>query len=140
MNDTRNLRLQIAELGEAILGDNLLGLQVGNEPDLYGRYVSTLMVPPLSSGVAFRHNAGGRPTNYSPQDYFNEFGTIMTAINNNPKIPVKNNIIGPSTSGSQWTLEDVFNTSYIQAYTQNLGAIAVEKWVKPPVSHHPGCY
>jgi hypothetical protein len=39
MNDTKNLRLQIAEVGEAILGENLLGLQVGNEPDLYGRYI-----------------------------------------------------------------------------------------------------
>jgi hypothetical protein len=37
MNDTRNLRLEIAQLGEVILGDNQF--QVGNEPDLYGRYV-----------------------------------------------------------------------------------------------------
>ena len=35
MNDTTHLRLQIAELGDAILGDNVLGYQVGNEPDLY---------------------------------------------------------------------------------------------------------
>ena len=35
MNDTQNLRLQIAEVGEQILGENLLGMQVGNEPDLY---------------------------------------------------------------------------------------------------------
>lgn len=39
LNDTSNLRLAIAEYGERILGDNLLGLQVGNEPDLYARYV-----------------------------------------------------------------------------------------------------
>jgi hypothetical protein len=36
-NDTANLRLAIAEFGETILGDNLLGLQVGNEPDLYAK-------------------------------------------------------------------------------------------------------
>ena len=35
MNDTANPRLRIAEVGEAYLGDNLLGFQVGNEPDLY---------------------------------------------------------------------------------------------------------
>lgn len=35
MNDTSNLRLQIAEVAESVLGDNLLGLQLGNEPDLY---------------------------------------------------------------------------------------------------------
>lgn len=34
-NDTTNLRLQIAEVGQAVLGDNLIGLQAGNEPDLY---------------------------------------------------------------------------------------------------------
>lgn len=37
-NDT-NWRLQIAELGENILGDRLLGLQASNEPDLYARFV-----------------------------------------------------------------------------------------------------
>ena len=35
-NDT-NWRFQIAELGEAVLGDNLLGFQASNEPDLYQR-------------------------------------------------------------------------------------------------------
>ena len=44
MNDTANPRLQIAEVGESVLGDNLLGLQVGNEPDLYGRYVSMVAI------------------------------------------------------------------------------------------------
>lgn len=37
-NDTSNFRLQIVEHSEAILGDNLLGIQVGNEPDLYVAY------------------------------------------------------------------------------------------------------
>lgn len=36
-NDT-NWRLDIAEHGQAILGDNLLGLQAGNEPDYYAAY------------------------------------------------------------------------------------------------------
>jgi hypothetical protein len=31
--------MQIAELGSQILGDRLIGLQVGNEPDLYVAYV-----------------------------------------------------------------------------------------------------
>ena len=38
-NDT-NWRFQIAEKSEAILGDNLLGLQAANEPDLYARCVA----------------------------------------------------------------------------------------------------
>lgn len=33
-NDTTNWRLAVVQHGEAILGDNLLGFQAGNEPDL----------------------------------------------------------------------------------------------------------
>lgn len=77
--------------------------------------------------VVFRH--GGRPVTYSPTDYFNEFGLMMNAINNDPGITVKNNIIGPSIAMAAWTPEQVFDTGYIQAYTNNLGALAVEKCV-----------
>lgn len=34
-NDSVNWRLTIAEQAQNILGDNLLGLQAGNEPDFY---------------------------------------------------------------------------------------------------------
>lgn len=34
-NDSVNWRLAIAEGSTQILGDNLLGLQAGNEPDFY---------------------------------------------------------------------------------------------------------
>ena len=40
MNDTSKPRLQIAEAAEAILGDYLIGFQLGNEPNLYAAYVS----------------------------------------------------------------------------------------------------
>ena len=99
MNDTANPRLQIAEVGESVLGDNLLGLQVGNEPDLYGRYVS--MVAIVFSQVIsnnrhiIRHGLGGRPITYGPFDYFGQFGEVMNAINADANIPIKNNIIGP---------------------------------------------
>ena len=36
-NDT-NWRLQIVETGQAILGDFLIGMQAGNEPDLYANH------------------------------------------------------------------------------------------------------
>ena len=38
LNESENLRLGIAEVGQAVLGDKLKGLQVGNEPDLYQRH------------------------------------------------------------------------------------------------------
>lgn len=37
-NDSTNWRLAIAENAQAIIGDNLLGMQAGNEPDYYARY------------------------------------------------------------------------------------------------------
>ncbi len=43
MNDTSALRLGIAEVAEAILGDNLIGFQLGNEPDLYAGYVLIIL-------------------------------------------------------------------------------------------------
>ncbi|EGN92294.1 glycoside hydrolase family 79 protein [Serpula lacrymans var. lacrymans S7.3] len=107
-NDTSNFRLQIAEIGEAVLGDHLLGLQVGNEPDLYSAH-------------------GHRPQTYSPSDYFGEFGTIIQAIANDANIPVKNNLIGPSVSGT-WTPEDVWNTGFVPSYSSSLGALAVEHY------------
>lgn len=36
-NDTENIHMEIVEQGQRILGDTLLGLQVGNEPDLYAQ-------------------------------------------------------------------------------------------------------
>jgi len=38
-NDSVTWRLDIAESAQNILGDNLLGLQAGNEPDFYEKYV-----------------------------------------------------------------------------------------------------
>ena len=46
MNDTSKPRLQIAEAAEAILGDYLIGFQLGNEPNLYAAYVSSLLSSP----------------------------------------------------------------------------------------------
>lgn len=40
LNDSTNLALDIVPWGERILGDSLLGFQIGNEPDLYQRYAS----------------------------------------------------------------------------------------------------
>ncbi|KZP07019.1 glycoside hydrolase family 79 protein [Athelia psychrophila] len=113
MNDTSNPRLQIAEYGQKILGSNLLGLQIGNEPDLYGA-----------------HRLGGRSNNYTTKDYFTEFGQMMAAINRDAEIPVKNQIVGPSVTGGakEWSTDEIFSTGYLQAYASNLGYIAVERY------------
>lgn len=110
-NDTSNFRLEIVEQGHIILGDYLIGLQVGNEPDLYA-------------------NHGHRPQTYGPQDYFNDFGLMVKALQQDPLIPdaVSKLLIGPSIQ-FQWTPEQVWATGYIPAYTNNLAFLAVERHV-----------
>ncbi|KAH8092184.1 hypothetical protein BXZ70DRAFT_951580 [Cristinia sonorae] len=109
MNDTTNLRLGIAEVAEAVLGDKLLGLQLGNEPDLYAGHLH-------------------RANTYSPFDYFGEFGVVVDAIGNNSNIPVRNNLVAPSVATGPWRPEDVWNTGFIPAYQNVLGVLSVEHY------------
>jgi hypothetical protein len=125
-NDTTNLRLQIAEYSQRILGDNLLGLQVGNEPDLYAKCV-------LSNSVSFvdskRFSHGQRPPTYGPSDYFGEFGVVVNAMKTDPNLQFMNNLLGPSVATGSWTPEDVWNTGFIPAYSSNLAALTVEQYL-----------
>ncbi|CDO76007.1 Glycoside Hydrolase Family 79 protein [Trametes cinnabarina] len=107
-NDTTNFRLQIAEHGEAILGDNLLGFQAANEPDLY---------------AAHYH----RPMSYGPYDFFGEYALLTQAYQADSNVPIKGNLIAPSVSGT-WTPEQVWDTGFVEAYTQYLTALAVERY------------
>lgn len=109
LNDTSNLRLQIVTEGERILGTNLLGLQVGNEPDLYARH-------------------GHRPSSYGPQDYFDEFQTVVDALSAIQSLPDKNNLIGPSVASQGWQLDDVWSTGFTTAFGQHLKILSVERY------------
>ncbi|OSD00691.1 glycoside hydrolase family 79 protein [Trametes coccinea BRFM310] len=108
LNDTSELHLEIVEWGERILGDNLLGFQVGNEPDLYQRH-------------------GHRQEGYGPFDYFGEFGQVRDAMQS-MNVPATNNLIGPSLATGDWTPEDMWNTGFIQAYSDSLAALSVEHY------------
>ncbi|KAJ8523178.1 hypothetical protein ONZ45_g296 [Pleurotus djamor] len=108
-NDTQNFDLRIAEYGQRILGDNLLGLQAGNEPDLYARHDK-------------------RPETYGPFDYFGEVSDLIEVMANNDNIPVKNNLIGPSIANADWVPEDVWNTGYLDAFRDYLSIITVERY------------
>ncbi|KAH7913618.1 glycoside hydrolase family 79 protein [Hygrophoropsis aurantiaca] len=107
-NDTTNFRLQIAEVGEAILGDYLVGLQAGNEPDLYSRH-------------------GHRPQSYAPSDYTAEFGLLIDAMDDDSNISNNNLLIGPNLAGV-WTPEEVWDTGFVNDYSQHLSALAVERY------------
>ncbi|TFK48176.1 hypothetical protein OE88DRAFT_1635030 [Heliocybe sulcata] len=108
-NDSSNWRLQIAEIGDSVLGDNLLGLQAANEPDLYADH-------------------GHRPATYSPYDYYGEFGNLVQALANDNSVSNKNNLIAPNLASGDWTPEMVWDTGFINTYTSNLGALAVEHY------------
>jgi len=100
------LRLQVATEGERILGSNILGFQVGNEPDLYAQHLH-------------------RPTTYAPQDYLNEFQTVVNALSNTNSLSDKNNLIGPSITGTNWLPNDVWSTGFQSI--QQLKILTVEK-------------
>lgn len=69
---------------------------------------------------------GARPANYSQFDYFGEVGVMINAIAADSDIPVRNNLIIPSVSGT-WSLESVWDTNIIPAYSNEIGALAVEQ-------------
>ncbi|KAJ7593397.1 glycoside hydrolase family 79 protein [Mycena floridula] len=107
--DTTNWRLEIVEKGQQILGDHLLGFQAGNEPDYYIRH-------------------GHRPATYNPYDYFGEIGDLINVIASNPNIPNKDCLIGPGIAAGEWTPESVWNTGFVDSYSQQLAYLAVEHY------------
>ncbi|KAF8509965.1 glycoside hydrolase family 79 protein [Gautieria morchelliformis] len=111
-NDTSNLRLGIAESGEQILGASLIGVQAGNEPDLYGDH-------------------GARPSTYAPADYVGEFGVMVQGIQNDGNIRNKTNLIGPSVC-CNWTPEQVFDAGFLTNYVNDLAFIAITGVVTNP--------
>ncbi|EIW83853.1 glycoside hydrolase family 79 protein [Coniophora puteana RWD-64-598 SS2] len=108
LNDTSNLRLGIAEVGEQVLSPNnyLLGFQVGNEPDLYADH-------------------GNRPSGYGPQNYTNEVGIVIDAIDNDSQIQFRNNLVVPSIS-TTWSQQSVWDTGLVSTYDSEIGYLAVE--------------
>ncbi|KAF8900144.1 glycoside hydrolase family 79 protein [Gymnopilus junonius] len=109
-NDTSNFRLEIIEQGQQILGDYLIGLQAGNEPDLYA-------------------NHGHRNQSYAPGDYFNDFGLLINAMSQDSSISPRSRdlLLGPSIQ-VLWTPEQIWNTGFVTAYSQELAFLSVERY------------
>ncbi|KJA24885.1 glycoside hydrolase family 79 protein [Hypholoma sublateritium FD-334 SS-4] len=105
-NDSTNWRLAIAENAQTIIGDNLLGMQAGNEPDYYASH-------------------GIRAVTYGPYDYFGEFSNLITTISQNSLIPRKNILIGPSLASGDWMPEQVWDTGFIPAFKDSLYALTI---------------
>ncbi|KAJ7018598.1 glycoside hydrolase family 79 protein [Mycena alexandri] len=106
LNDTSHLRLGIAEAGEAILGDKLIGFQVGNEPDQY---------------TLHQH----RPPGYGPANYSSDFGIVDAALRADPKVAaVDGKLLGPSLSG-QWQPQQMWDVNFIPDHKQSLAALSM---------------
>ncbi|KAF9033112.1 hypothetical protein BJ165DRAFT_1515715 [Panaeolus papilionaceus] len=108
-NDSVNWRLDIAEYGQEILGNNLLGLQAGNEPDFYEQF-------------------GRRLGPYAPSDYANEVQALIEVIDANPRIPQKNMLVGPSIATGPWQPEQVWETGYIDRFKDRMFSFSVENY------------
>jgi hypothetical protein len=63
---------------------------------------------------------------YSPQDYKDEFGLLINAMDNDPKISNNNLLIGPNLAGV-WNPPDVWQTGFATDFNKNLAALAVER-------------
>ncbi|TDL27068.1 hypothetical protein BD410DRAFT_783229 [Rickenella mellea] len=108
LNDSTNLRLGIADLSQAVLGDRLIGMQVGNEPDLYVRH---------------EH----RPATYGPADYDGEFSAVATALAADTNIKRNNILIGPNIATGDWTPEMVWDTGFMTKHPE-LSMVSVEHY------------
>lgn len=108
-NDSVNWRLTIAEKGQQILGDNLLGLQAGNEPDFYQSF-------------------GRRAAPYGPSNYSDDVASLISAMDADSGILNKNMLIAPSVATGPWTPEQVWDTGFIANFSDRLFCLAVEHY------------
>ena len=126
-NDSVNWRLAIAEQGQQILGENLLGLQAGNEPDFYQTFVRRGFLSFFQQSDSNPFRFGTRPAPYGPSNYSEDFGNLIAAMEADPGIPNKNMLIAPSVATGPWTPEDVWNTGFIENYGDHLFCLSVEQ-------------
>lgn len=93
----------VAKTVESILGDNLVAIQVGNEPDLYASHLR-------------------RPESYGIPDYFQEFQHVMDDLSQQG-LRENKIILGPSIC-CDWTNQQVFDAGYLTTFANYLKVIA----------------
>ncbi|KAF8217162.1 glycoside hydrolase family 79 protein [Mycena galopus ATCC 62051] len=111
---TQPFDLAIIPAAEEILGDYLMGLQVANEPDLY---------------VQHQH----RNSSYGPYDYYGEMSDFLTqlaASGLDVTGRAKQLLVAPNIAASVWTPEQVWNTGFVDTYSDNLAFLSMERYVE----------
>ncbi|CUA68540.1 Beta-glucuronidase [Rhizoctonia solani] len=99
----------VAETVENILGDDLLALQLGNEPDLYDRH-------------------GKRPQNpYTFDLYMNEFQQAVTQLNAAPAFTNRDILLAPS-SCCFWNETDLFQQGFVERFKDSLKILSVQHY------------
>ena len=73
------------------------------------------------------HSHGHRPQGWNQTNYFEEFGIVVDAINNDANIPSRGNLVAPSLQGT-WTLESVFDTGFLTSYGDAVSILSVEQY------------
>ncbi|KAF7315155.1 Glyco-hydro-79C domain-containing protein [Mycena indigotica] len=109
---TKPFDTAIVTAADLIIGDYLLGLQASNEPDMYVIH-------------------GHRPETYGPFDYLGELSDFLgqvTSTNADPTGRAMKNLIGPNIATFAWTLEQVWDTGFVDTYNANLAYLAAEKY------------
>ncbi|KAF9506580.1 glycoside hydrolase family 79 protein [Hydnum rufescens UP504] len=101
----------IIAFAEQVLGDNLIAMQLGNEPDLFGI------------------GARARPTGYSPQNFISETQQSVYAMGNNSAIKNQMILLGPSICcniDGQWSIDQVLAAGYLTDFSAQLAQLAVQ--------------
>jgi hypothetical protein len=123
-----------------ILGDFMIGIECGNEPDQYNFNGRTVRNVSYNSNPLHRHffvtlfsstdrlidSPFFHQSSYDQGVYANEFGQFIAQVNANDSITRKNLLLGPGIS-NQWSPDSVWDTGYLDRYNTSLAAIVVER-------------
>ncbi|CAE6411272.1 unnamed protein product [Rhizoctonia solani] len=109
----------VAQAAQGILGPNLVGLQLGNEPDVYPSHQPQFQ-------------------NLTVQQYLTEFGNRLAMVPGS-----KDNIFGPSVCCS-WTPDEVIQAGFLTQFGANLKSFSVQHYaengcdsINPPSTPNP---
>lgn len=110
LDDSNNIPIA-AHYAQTILGSSLLGLAVGNEPDLYVDH-------------------GDRPANWTLSNYMSEFTEITSSVLSNGGLSNPIAFVGPSVCCNRtgFEVEDLIQAGWLNQNAPNLAAMTVQHY------------